>query len=276
MVEPPAERAAEYPWLHSLTTLRDGRLISTSSAGIVEFPVGYASGSGNPRISAITNAADYTRNTASGGLLSVFGERLANTTAGAVDTPLPTKLDEVCVTANGALLPLLYVSPGQINAQMLYSSSGPASVQVHTRDGISDIFVKQIDTAAPALFGVTGPSDQRFAAIFRENNTLSTLSNPLRPNETAVAYLTGGGDVLPLGVAGNPASKTILTETVTQPIVEIGGVQADILFSGLTPGFVGLYQINFRLPGYVPLGLEVPLTISMGVNSTTVNVRIVD
>ncbi|MEZ5392768.1 MAG: hypothetical protein R2724_07800 [Bryobacterales bacterium] len=39
-----------------------------------------------------------------------------------------------------------------------------------------------------------------------------------------------------MAVAGNPASTTILTETVTEPIVEIGGVQADILFSGLTPG----------------------------------------
>ena len=276
MVEPPAERAQEYPWLQSLTTLRDGRLISTSSAGIVEFPVGYHSGSGNPRISAITNAADFTRNTASGGLLSVFGERLADSETGAVDTPLPTKLDNVCLTANGAPLPLLYVSPGQINAQMLYSSSGPASIQVHTRSGISDVFVKQIDSAAPAIFGVSGPADQRFAAIFRENNTLSTLSNPLRPNETAVVYLTGGGDVNPIAVAGVPASSTILSETSQDASVTIGGVSADILYSGLTPGFVGLYQINFRLPGFVPRGLEVPLTITMGANSTTVNVRIVE
>ena len=276
MVEPPAERAVEYPWLHSLTTLRDGRLISTSSAGVIEFPVGYHGGSGNPRISAITNAADFTRNAASGGLLSVFGERLAESTAGAVDTPLPTKLDNVCVTANGAPLPLLYVSPGQVNAQMLYSSSGPASVQVHTRSGVSDVYVKQIDSAAPAIFGVSGPADQRFAAIFRENNTLSTLSNPLRPNETAVVYLTGGGDVTPLAVAGQPASSQILSETTLDATVEIGGAAADILFSGLTPGFVGLYQINFRLPGFVPRGLEVPLTITIGANSTTVNVRIVE
>jgi uncharacterized protein (TIGR03437 family) len=133
-----------------------------------------------------------------------------------------------------------------------------------------------MDTAAPAIFGVSGPSDQRFAAIFRENNTLSTLSNPLRPNEVAVVYLTGGGDVTPIAVAGQPASATILSETNAQPTVDIGGVSADILYSGLTPGFVGLYQINFRLPGFVPRGLEVPLTITMGANSTTVNVRIVE
>ena len=276
MAEPPPERAAEYPWVHTLTSLRDGRLISTSSAGIVEFPVGYHSGSGTPRISAITNAADYTRGTASGGLVSIFGERLSDSTTGAVSSPLPTKLDNVCITANGAPLPVLYVSPGQINAQMMYGSSGPASIQVHTESGVSDVFMKQMDTAAPAIFGVTGPSDQRFAAIFRENNTLSTLSNPLRPNEVAVAYLTGGGDVTPIAVAGHPASGTILSETSSTPVVDIGGVSAEIQYSGLTPGFVGLYQINFRLPGFVPLGLQVPLTISMGGNSTTVNVRIVE
>jgi uncharacterized protein (TIGR03437 family) len=209
-------------------------------------------------------------------LVSIFGERLSDSTTGAVSSPLPTKLDNVCITANGAPLPVLYVSPGQINAQMLYGSSGPASIQVHTESGVSDVFMKQIDTAAPAIFGVTGPSDQRFAAIFRENNTLSTLSNPLRPNEIAVAYLTGGGDVTPIAVAGHPASGTILSETSSTPTVDIGGVSAEIQYSGLTPGFVGLYQINFRLPGFVPRGLQVPLTISMGGNSTTVNVRIVE
>jgi uncharacterized protein (TIGR03437 family) len=170
----------------------------------------------------------------------------------------------------------LFVSDEQINAQMPFGSVGPVSMQVHTRSGISDIFVKQVDPAAPAIFGVRGPDSNRYAAIFRENNTLSTLSNPLRPNEIAVIYLTGLGGVNPLAIAGEPASSTILAQTANAPTVEIGGVAGEVKFSGLTPGFIGLYQINVLLPSYVPKGLEVPLTVTMGANTATVNVRIVE
>ena len=276
MAEPPPARAADYPFTSTLAALRDGRLISTSSAGVVEFPVGYDTGLGNPRIDGITNGADFTTRTAAGGLVSVFGNRLAAGSVGAVDTPLPTQLGGTCVSANGAPLPLLFVSNDQINAQMPFGSIGPVSLQVHTRSGVSDIFVKQVDPAAPAIFGVRGPDSSRYAAVFRENNTLSTLSNPLRGNEVAVIYLTGLGGVTPINIAGEPASKTILARTVAPPTVEIGGVAGEVKFSGLTPGFIGLYQINVLLPSYVPKGLEVPLTVTMGANSTTVNVRIVE
>lgn len=274
--QPPPRPAPDYAFMQTLTALRDGRLISTSSAGIVEFPVGYDGGLGNPRIDAITNGADFTTNTASGGLVSVFGQRLAAGSVGAVDTPLPTQLGGSCVSANGAPLPLLFVSDEQINAQMPFGSVGPVSMQVHTRSGISDIFVKQVDPAAPAIFGVRGPDSNRYAAIFREDNTLSTLSNPLRPNEVAVIYLTGLGGVSPLMIAGERASETILTRTANEPTVEIGGVAGEVQFSGLTPGFIGLYQINVLLPSFVPKGLEVPLTVTMGANTATVNVRIVE
>ncbi|MBI1355864.1 MAG: hypothetical protein GC160_16105 [Acidobacteria bacterium] len=274
--QPPPRPAPDYSFMQTLTALRDGRLISTSSAGIVEFPVGYDTGIGNPRIDGITNGADFTTKTASGGLVSVFGNRLAASSVGAVDTPLPTQLGGTCVSANGAPLPLLFVSNDQINAQMPFGSVGPVSVQVHTRSGISDIFVKQVDPAAPAIFGVRGPDSNRYAAVFRENNTLSTLSNPLRENEIAVIYLTGLGGVTPIAVAGEPASTTILTRTQEMPTVEIGGVAGEVKFAGLTPGYIGLYQINVLLPSYVPKGLEVPLTVTMGANSATVNVRIVD
>ena len=60
MVEPPPEPTPFFPFTRSLATLRDGRLVSTSSAGVVEFPVGYGSGLLNPRVSSITNAADYS------------------------------------------------------------------------------------------------------------------------------------------------------------------------------------------------------------------------
>ena len=36
------------------------------------------------------------------------------------------------------------------------------------------------------------------------------------------------------------------------------------LYAGLSPGFVGLYQVNVTIPEGVPAGGEVPLTLAIG------------
>ena len=179
--------------------------------------------------------------------------------------------------ANGEPLPLLYVSPGQINAQLSYGTVGPSETVVHSATGLSDVFVSQVDPTAPAVFLVTGPDSSQFAAIFRsENLKLATLSNPLRPNEVAIIYSTGLGQVTPFAVAGVAATTVPLQVVGEDPLVEFGGVAGDVVYAGLAPGFVGLYQINVHVPGNAPLGLQVPLKITMGANETTVSVRIVD
>ena len=274
MVEPPPEPTPFFPFTRSLATLRDGRLVSTSSAGVVEFPVGYGSGLLNPRVSSITNAADYSILTGAGGLISIWGENLAPETAGATSMPLPTRLADVCVTVNGANLPLLYVSPTQINGQLQFAA-GTGNTVVHTPGGLSNTFISQVFPSAPAIFEVKGPNDSLFAAVFREDNQLTTLSAPLRPGEIAVIYLTGLGFVSPFVQPGYPAAEVPLSETTVQPQVTFGGVPGGVIYSGLTPGFVGLYQINVSVPGSAPKGLQVPLTIDAGA-STTVLVRIVE
>ena len=69
---------------------------------------------------------------------------------------------------------------------------------------------------------------------------------------------------------------TILSRAAVEPTIDIGGVKGIVEFAGLTPGFIGLYQINVRLPGFVPTGLEVPLKITQGGNETVVSVRIIE
>ena len=274
MVEPPAAPSPIFPFTRSLATLRDGRLVSTSSAGVVEFPVGFGSGLLNPRVSSITNAADYSIQTGAGGLISIWGENLALETAMANSMPLPTRLADVCVAVNGANLPLLYVSPTQINGQLRFAA-GTANTVVHTPGGRSDTFISQVLPSAPAVFEVEGPNNSSFAAVFREDNQLTTLSAPLRPNEIAVIYLTGLGFVSPFIAAGFPAAEAPLSLTAVTPTVTFGGAPGEVIFSGLTPGLTGLNQINVRVPLNVPKGLQVPLKIDTGA-STTVLVRIVE
>ena len=274
MVEPPPEPSSFFPFTRSLATLRDGRLVSTSSAGVIEFPVGYGSGLLNPRVSSITNLADFSVRTAAGGLVSISGENLAPETAQATSLPLPTRLADVCVTVNGANLPLLFVSPTRINGQ-LHFASGTANTVVHTPGGLSDTFISRVLPSAPAIFQVQGPDGSLFPAVFRQDDQLATLSTPLRPGEFAVIYLTGLGLVSPFIAPGHPAAVVPLSITTVEPKVTFGGAPGELLYSGLTPGFVGLYQINVTIPLNAPKGLQVPLTIEAGA-STTALVRIVE
>ena len=48
-----------------------------------------------------------------------------------------------------------------------------------------------------------------------------------------------------------------------------------VLYAGLVPGEVGVYQINAVVPGGVPQGMSVPLVISQSGSSTTLNLRVV-
>ena len=275
MVEPPPPPSDRLAFYRSLTALQDGRLASTSSAGVVEFPPSFDATLQIPRIAGVTNAADFSVLLGAGGLISIFGENLSGQTASATDTPLPNNLTEVCVTSNGGNLPLLFVSPKQINAQLPFFG-GNAGIQVHTQGGVSDPFLTKVLTAAPAVFSVPGPRGNIFAAVIREDNKLATLSSPLRPHEIAVIYTTGLGAVTPLAFPGFPASTEPLQVTAIEPAVRFGGVEGRILYSGLTPGFVGLYQINVEVPGGSPLGIQVPVEISSGGVSSTIRVRVVD
>jgi uncharacterized protein (TIGR03437 family) len=276
--QPPAgpQDPEEFPFTRTLAALSNGKLASIGTAGILEFPVGYEKQISNPRIFAMVNAADYTSDVAPGGLVSLFGDSLAPVTASSSTTPVPTTLGNVCVTSNGTNLPLLHVSPTQINAQLPFNAFGGVSTIVHTPGGISEIFVTQVSATAPAIFNVSSPSNTLTPAIFRlSDDKLVTLSTPLRPNDTAVIFMTGLGQVTPLAIEGYAASKTVLATAIAQPTVLVGNTPVEVKFAGLAPGFVGLYQVNVFLPGYVPTGLQIPLTVASGGNFTTVNVRVV-
>ena len=109
-------------------------------------------------MAAITNGADFSRNLGSGGLITIFGDNLATQTASADSTPLPTRLANTCVTVNGANLPLMFVSPEQINAQLPFVA-GVSNMLVHNTGGLSNIFVSRVDPSAPAIFKVSGPNN---------------------------------------------------------------------------------------------------------------------
>ena len=63
---------------------------------------------------------------------------------------------------------------------------------------------------------------------------------------------------------GQAAPDSPLSTTPQTPSVTIGGVSAQVLFSGLGAGFAGLWQINVVVPANAPSGDDLPVQISLG------------
>ena len=55
-----------------------------------------------------------------------------------------------------------------------------------------------------------------------------------------------------------------LSQTVTKPIVTIGGISATVVFSGLASCCVGLNQVNVVVPPGTPAGETVWVVLSIG------------
>ena len=85
----------------------------------------------------------------------------------------------------------------------------------------------------------------------------------------------GVGPVANQPASGAPPSANPLPNSISPPAVTIGGVPARVSFSGLAPGFVGLYQINAQAPDNAPTGSAVPVVVSVsGVSSNTVTIAV--
>ena len=88
-------------------------------------------------------------------------------------------------------------------------------------------------------------------------------------------YATGLGRTSPAVDSGQPAPDDELLYATIAPQVTLSGKDLTVLYAGLVPGSIGLYQINAAVPGGVPQGLEVPLVITQAGASTTLSVRVV-
>jgi len=279
MAEAPVLGQTGFAFTRSLAVLNDrSAILNLSTSGVTVLSWNYDVSVEAPRVDRIVNAADFSAPVAPGGLITIFGTSLSPVNAATSTIPLPTALGDTCLTVNGLPVPMLYVSPTQINAQLPNQVQGNTTMVLHTPGGVSDNFNFTILPTAPSIFRVsaTQGASQVPTVVRLENNLLVTPSNPVRKDDIIVIYMTGGGRTTPEITAGTPAPSETLASTLVQPTVEIGGVSLPVLFSGLTPGSVGLYQINAKVPPTVPKGMTEELRVTQGNVSTSVTVRVVE
>ena len=231
----------------------------------------------------ISNAANGISPVTPGSLVSIYGTNLAGGLAQADSIPLSTSLSSVSVSFNGIPAPLLFVSSGQVNAQVPWNvlssgTSGTASVVVTRNGQQSSAQTVQVGPFSPGIFAAGN-----IAIAINADGTLAApagaipgvATRPAIVNDPGglVILCTGLGAVNPPATTG-AASLDALRYANTAPTVLVGGQPATVVFAGLSPQFVGVNQINVALPPGTPTGNAVPLQIQVGGITTTNTVTI--
>jgi uncharacterized protein (TIGR03437 family) len=190
--------------------------------------------------SSVVNAATFTPGIAPGGLMTIFGTGLFG--AGAA----------TAVDMDGSSLRLLYSSPFQVNAEVpLTTLPGVHTLRIQSAFGSAQQQVTVSETA-PEIFLLGNPA---VGAVVNQDNSLNRPSNPLPRGQALVIYATGLGRVTTNGqLSATQAAVTAVLNSVELPAI----------FAGLTPGYVGLYQVNVIVPTGTPPGLTMTLTLKEG------------
>ncbi|MEP7340443.1 MAG: carboxypeptidase regulatory-like domain-containing protein [Acidobacteriota bacterium] len=234
---------------------------------------------------AMVNAASYDATVAPGAIAALFGTGMATQTAIASTLPLPKTLGGTTVKINGLDAPLFFVSANQINLQVPSGvTAGAANIQVFN-NGIAAAVATGTATvadAAPGIFTVDSSGKNQAVAL---NSDLSANADfdripgarPEASGNVVVIYATGIGNTNPLVADGAAAPGNPLAQATSPTTVTIGGIPAEVQFSGLAPGFVGLWQINVVIPATLPTNLNTPFAVSLkGKQSLTTTLAVVN
>jgi uncharacterized protein (TIGR03437 family) len=192
------------------------------------------------RVQNAGSNAPFTAQWAPGELISIYGTNLAS--APATDYSLPTTLGDVQVMINNQAAPLVFVSPGQINAVVpINTTSLTASIQVINKIGSSNIVYNYVGLTQPGIFPefIGGIN---YAAAQHSDYSQVTPSNPAVVGETLQIYLTGLGS---LNASGNTTSSFT---------AYIDGVRATVSFAGSASSIGGGYQMNVVVPSGIHSG----------------------
>jgi uncharacterized protein (TIGR03437 family) len=187
---------------------------------------------------------------APGTIVQIYGTGLAASTATTNQVPLPTTVQGTSVVVGGVPAPLFYVSDTQINAQIPFELVPGHEYPMIVAAGNSYTVPEPIQLT-PLAPGVARVADGSVIAQHGDYSLVSETS-PARPGEYLVIYLAGMGLTDNQVSSGALSPSNPLASVSVVPSVTLNGEPVNVAFAGLTPGLVGLYQINFQVPADAP------------------------
>jgi uncharacterized protein (TIGR03437 family) len=230
----------------------------------------------------VVSAGDYSSAPALGLWVSIYGSGLADSPLTASQAPLPTQLGTTSVLlSNGEALPILFVADSLVNVLVPYdlAVNSPIQLIVQRGNAISVPTQTVVFSAAPSILASAGNGLGEGVVFVIGAGGIETPVTPLtpaQPGDPIVIYCFG------LGPVSSPIDKGAVTPypplfNATAPVTVTfgsasGNVSVPAAFAGLTPGVIGVYQVNVTMPANAPVGNQVPVSVSVGGKSSSASI----
>jgi uncharacterized protein (TIGR03437 family) len=226
----------------------------------------------------VKNAAGETPGgtVAPGSIIAVYGENLASALEVGRVNPLAQTLGNVTVTVGERLLPLLFVSPKQINAQVLSDLPDGQYVLKVKQVGQPDVTAEfTVRRNSPGLFTQSTESGAPLALALHEDGTLITPESPARRRETVSLFGTGFGPYEPRVIDGFIVPSDALYRLADSLTVVSGELSLEPQWTGAAPGMVGTAVVKLKIGDEVPGGSTLDVSVAInGVQSNSVQLPV--
>lgn len=197
-----------------------------------------------------------------GSIVQIYGTNLSAQPNTTTSLPLPEALGGTKVIIGGKNAPLYFASPTQINAQVPVELKPNQQYQivVSANGALSTPDTLQLTDVAP---GIATFANGAVIAQHLDGSLVLDVKSPAKPGEIVIFYMSGLGvtdNQVPTGAA---SPGDILAHPTVPLKLTLNGLDAPVQFVGLTPGLVGLFQVNFKVPDAAPDG-NLDLLIQQG------------
>ena len=222
------------------------------------------------------NAGGYQTESSPEAIIASFGSNLATATANATSLPLPTSLGGVSVLVDSKPAQLFYVSPTQINYLVPPGATlGTAKVEVVRGAQVLAQGAITLPGVSPSFFAANSDGKGVPAGYITRVKADNTLSNePINRYDSAqgkfvaVPIVKKAGQTLFLilygtGLRTAPESDGNTANGIAENVeVLVGGVKAEVTYAGRS-GYIGVEQLNIKLPSDVPTGANVTVLVKL-------------
>ncbi len=259
----PAALAIDGAGMVYIADLDNNRIRKLAPAPLA--PPQFSDGDGLTEL-VVMNAASFRSGpVAPGEIVSLFGAGIGPEAAAAgrmnAAGALDSNVEDTQVRFDGRPAPLFYLQRDQINAQVPYAAAEETVIEVFYRGKARARARVEVAAAAPGIFTMQRGVGQ--AVVVNPDGSLNSGTNPAPRGSVVTFYSTGEGRTDPPLREGTPAGMP-LPQPVLPVSVLVGAAQAEVLYAGSAPGFVGLMQINVKLPGvFTPPGVR-SLSLTVG------------
>lgn len=168
---------------------------------------------------------------------------------------------DLSVDLSGLACPLLNASTQELDIEIPWEIS-PGNFPLTLRNSSSpfeSVLEVDVEDLAPTFerSGLPFDTNQSVIVVHQDFLSLVTQGNPVVAGETVHFYMTGLGDVQPRPATGHTSVPLAVARQV--PVCSLVSVFprsetiAPVLFAGIAPGMIGIYQMDVTIPqGFPP------------------------